>query len=71
MPDGAKIDGLSFVTTPLDVATGISKSLANNVVVAKVNNMLWDLTRPLETNSELVLLKFSDEDGKEVISIFF
>lgn len=36
MPDGAKKDAVAFETTPLDIARGISKSLAESVVVAKL-----------------------------------
>ena len=36
LPDGSAKEGVSFVTTPLDVAKMISNSLANNIVVAKV-----------------------------------
>lgn len=36
MPDGGKREAVAGVTTPLDIAASISKSLAKNVVVAKV-----------------------------------
>ena len=36
LPDGSVKAGLAFKTTPLDVATGISKGLADSVVIAKV-----------------------------------
>jgi len=36
LPDGAVVEGTSFETSPLDVASGISAGLANTVVVAKV-----------------------------------
>jgi len=36
MPDGAVKDGVSFVTSPFDVANSISKQFAEKVVVAKV-----------------------------------
>jgi len=44
-----------------------SQGLADNCVVAKVNGEVWDLDRPLEKDSELVLLKFDDPDGKLMI----
>jgi hypothetical protein len=40
-----------------------SQGLADNCVVAKVNGEVWDLDRPFEKDSELVLLKFDDPDG--------
>lgn len=54
------------MTTPLDVATAISKGLAKKVVVAKVDGAVWDLTRPLEGDCALQLLSFDDAEGKEV-----
>lgn len=36
LPDGKVLDGISWETTPLAIATGISKGLAASVVVAKV-----------------------------------
>lgn len=36
MPDGAVKNGIAFKTTALDIATGISKGLADAVVIAKV-----------------------------------
>ena len=36
MPDGSVKSGVAFKTTPLDIATGISKGLAEAVIIAKV-----------------------------------
>jgi threonyl-tRNA synthetase len=36
LPDGKVIDGTSWETTPMSIAEGISKGLAQNVVVGKV-----------------------------------
>ena len=41
-----------------------SQGLADNVVVAKVNGEVWDLDRPFEKDSTLMLLKFDDPDGR-------
>ena len=43
-----------------------SQGLADSTVVAKVNGVLWDLDRPFEEDSELKLLKFTDEEGEYV-----
>ncbi len=43
-----------------------SSQLEANVVIAKVNDELWDMDRPLETDCTLKLLKFDDPDGKAV-----
>lgn len=66
LPDGKVVEGKSFETTPLDIAKSISQGLANAVVVAKVNEELWDLFRPLESDCSLKLLKFEDAEGKKV-----
>ena len=47
----------------MSIAIGISKSLADNVVIAKVDGLLWDLERPLEKSCSLELLKFDDNEG--------
>ncbi|XP_050530227.1 threonine--tRNA ligase 1, cytoplasmic isoform X1 [Daktulosphaira vitifoliae] len=65
-PDGRTIDAKSWQTTPYDLAKGISQGLADNTVIAKVNGELWDLDRPLEKDSLLCLLKFSDEEAQQV-----
>lgn len=64
--DGKEIDAESWVTCPLDIAKRLSNSLAEKVVVARVNEELWDLTRPLEGNSTLELLDWEDKDARHV-----
>ncbi|XP_008554533.1 threonine--tRNA ligase 1, cytoplasmic isoform X1 [Microplitis demolitor] len=66
LPDGKQVNGQSWRTTPYDVAKGISQGLADNTVIAKVNNELWDLDRPLEGDCKLELLKFDSPDGQQV-----
>lgn len=51
-------------STPLDVAMSISEGLARNVLAAKVNGEVRDAFRPLEEDSELQLLTWNDDDGK-------
>ena len=36
LPDGSRVDGVSFETTPMKIAEGISKGLAKAAIVAKV-----------------------------------
>lgn len=62
--DGKIVEGFSWEITPLDVAKGISNALAAEVYVAKVNNVLWDLERPLEINCQIQLVKFDSPDAK-------
>lgn len=66
LPDGKVVDAESWKTTPYQVACGISQGLADNTVIAKVNNSVWDLDRPLEDDCSLQLLKFDDEDAQAV-----
>ncbi|XP_060571109.1 threonine--tRNA ligase 1, cytoplasmic-like isoform X2 [Ruditapes philippinarum] len=66
LPDGKVVEGKAWETTPYDVAKGISQGLADNTVIAKVNDVLWDLDRPLEQDATLQLLKFDDKDGEYV-----
>ncbi|XP_055711177.1 threonine--tRNA ligase 1, cytoplasmic isoform X2 [Phlebotomus papatasi] len=66
LPDGKVVPGTSWQTTPYDIAVGISKGLADNCVISKVNDVLWDLDRPLEQNCKLQLLKFDDPEAQAV-----
>lgn len=59
-------EGVKLVTTPLDIALGISKKLAQSAIVAKVDGGVWDMFRPLEADCTLELCSFEDPDGKEV-----
>ncbi|KAJ9060461.1 threonyl-tRNA synthetase [Entomophthora muscae] len=66
LPDGKTKEGTSWETTPMDIAAGISKSLSEKVVIAKVNGELYDLLRPFEESCNLELLTFEDDEGKKV-----
>lgn len=65
LPDGSEKPGVKGVTSPMDVAVSISKSLAKKVVVAKVDNKVWDLARPLEGDCSLELMTFDSPEGKD------
>ena len=65
-PDGKMQIVKSYETTPLQIASSISKSLAGDIVIAKVDGELWDLERPLEKSCTLQFLKFEDAEGKAV-----
>ena len=58
--------GTAWETTPAQITRQISKSLFERTVIAKVDGVLWDLERPLETSSRLELLDFENPEGKEV-----
>ncbi|MFH4978770.1 hypothetical protein AB6A40_005479 [Gnathostoma spinigerum] len=66
LSDGRKVDGSAWRTTPLQIVEQYSRSLMDHIVVAKVNGEVWDLDRPFECDSTLELLKFEDDEGKQV-----
>lgn len=66
LPDGKEVPAQSWRTTPYEVAKNISQGLADNTIIARVNNELWDLDRPLESNCKLELLKIDDAEAQQV-----
>lgn len=67
LPDGSR-QSVPQGTRPIDIAQSISPRLAADAIVARVNGDLFDLTRPLETDSALEILttKSSDPDALHV-----
>lgn len=62
-PDGASRsfeEGISG----FEIAKSISEGLARNVLVAKVNGEVWDLSRPIAQDAMVQFLKWEDTDGK-------
>jgi threonyl-tRNA synthetase len=66
LPDGRGMDGTAWETTPMAIAKQISNSLADRLVIAKVNGELFDTLRPLERDCVLELLDFEHEEGRQV-----
>ncbi|RCN29082.1 putative threonine--tRNA ligase [Ancylostoma caninum] len=66
LPDGKQFDAEAWRTTPIQIAEKISRGLADTTVIAKVNGEVWDLDRPFEKDSTLHLLKFDDDEAKQV-----
>ncbi|XP_062048167.1 threonine--tRNA ligase, mitochondrial isoform X2 [Lepus europaeus] len=66
LPGGQKVDAVAWNTTPYQLARQISSTLADTAVAAQVNGELYDLERPLETDSDLRLLTFDSPEGKAV-----
>ncbi len=64
LPDGS-VRMYESGVTGMDVAMSISEGLARNVLAAKVNGEVWDLSRPITADSELALLKWDDKEGKQ------
>ncbi|XP_077928610.1 threonine--tRNA ligase, mitochondrial isoform X4 [Halichoerus grypus] len=66
LPGGQKVDAVAWNTTPYQLAQQISSTVADTAVAAQVNGELYDLERPLETDSDLRFLTFSSAEGKAV-----
>uniref|UniRef100_A0A8C4IGQ5 threonine--tRNA ligase n=1 Tax=Dicentrarchus labrax TaxID=13489 RepID=A0A8C4IGQ5_DICLA len=66
LPDGRKVAGKAWLTTPYQLACDISQGLADNAVISRVNGELWDLDRPLEQDCSLEILRFDNEDAQAV-----
>lgn len=62
-PDGS-VREYAKGTTSMQIAESISQRLAQEVLAAKINGKVWDLTRPLNEDATIELLKWEDEDGK-------
>src|SRR5258708_5361805 len=65
LPDGS-VQNVPAGAAPIDVARSISPRLADDALVAKVNGNLWDLNRPLETDSTLQILTPKNPEALEV-----
>lgn len=46
------------------IAQSISQGLAQNVLAIKVNGEVWDLSRPINADASINLLKWDDKEGK-------
>ncbi|MCK4287920.1 MAG: threonine--tRNA ligase, partial [Bacteroidales bacterium] len=53
--------------TALEIARSISEGLARNVLGAKVNDEIWEATRPINSDAKLKLLTWNDDEGKAVM----
>ena len=66
LPDGSKREYEAGVTA-LDIAKSISEGLARNVLSAKVNGAVQDAFKPINEDSELQLLTWNDDEGKNTM----
>ena len=62
-PDGSVRQYESGVT-PLQVAESINSGLARQVLAASINDMEWDISRPICNDGEIKLFKWDDPEGK-------
>lgn len=65
MPNGAVKEGKKWITTPMEIAQQIAKSLASNSLISKVNDELWDMFRPLEGDCKLEFFAFDTNEGRD------
>ena len=62
-PDGSVREFAKGITGS-QLAESISSRLAQEVLAITVNNEIWDLTRPIETDAAIKLHKWDDEEAK-------
>ena len=60
------VEGKGWETTPGQLLKNVPKDRAGQIVVAKVDGVLWDLDRPLEKDSKVSYLTFADSEGRDV-----
>jgi threonyl-tRNA synthetase len=63
LPDGG-VRQYEAGVTGMEIAKSISEGLARVVLVAEVNGEVWDLSRPIHTDSSFKLIKWDDPIGK-------
>ncbi len=66
LPDGS-IREYEKGTNSFQIAQSISEGLARNVLAAKINNEIWDSSRPINSDSTLSLLTWNDDLGKQTL----
>lgn len=63
-PDG-NVKEYSKGISPLEIAKSISHGLASKILVASINDKVWDLERPLTDDCAIKLFTWDDREGKE------
>jgi threonyl-tRNA synthetase len=51
-------------STGFDIAKSISEGLARNILSVKVDNEVWDASRPINKDASVKFLTWDDEEGK-------
>lgn len=64
LPDGSSREYPQGITG-YEIARSISEGLARNVLSVKVNGSVWDLNRSIHADSDIKLLTWQDQEGKE------
>lgn len=65
LPDGSMKQYEQGIT-PYEIAVSISEGLARNVLAAKVNDQIVELSRPINEDAKVKLLTWNDDEGKGV-----
>lgn len=60
-------EAVSWQSTPSEIYHQINPKANDKAIVARVNNQLWDLNRPLEEDCTVELLPFENPLAKEVL----
>ncbi|XP_013600795.1 PREDICTED: threonine--tRNA ligase, mitochondrial-like [Brassica oleracea var. oleracea] len=64
--DGGNVkEGKRWETTPAEIARQISVELANSALISSVNDVLWDMNRPLEADCSLEFFSFDSDKGRD------
>ena len=63
-PDGDRKEYNSGITGT-QIAQSISKGLAKEALAVEINGEVWDLSRPIQQDASLKILKWTDNGGKD------
>jgi threonyl-tRNA synthetase len=66
LPDGSQRRAPAG-TTPRQIAEGIGPGLARAALAARVNGQMWDLDRPLQSDSSVAILTDKDPEALELL----
>ncbi len=66
LPDGSTRD-FDGPVTGLELAESIGRRLAKDAVAVRVNDELWDLSRPIAADSDVQIVTREDADGVEIL----
>lgn len=64
LPDGS-IRQYEAGISGMEIAQSISQGLARNALAIKVNGEVWDLSRPINNDSNVAILTWNDQEGKQ------
>jgi threonyl-tRNA synthetase len=66
LPDGSHREAPAG-TTPRQIAEGIGPGLARAALAARVNNEIWDLDRPIESDASVAILTDKDPESLQLL----